>query len=1476
MSTSKNVTKDNFRIIGNIEFSGDIKPIQSGLHDLGSIDKRFRDIYLADHLDGNSPKIHFGDFDFSAANVIEARDAAALATTALQPGGVDFSIDVLNKPTTLAGYGITDSYIPGELQATGSASLDGSAIISTVDRDMVVSGSGIADFRSDVLVDTILTVTDTVYLSGSILHQGDITPHANNIVNIGSESKRYKEIHLHESLHVGEETFNEFDIGTIRDVQNGAYATAAQGALADTALQPDDNIVVNNISLSGHLLGPATMVIDPEGFGDITGKVIVLGDLQVEGVTTTINSTNVAVSGKMINLSRGSATAVEANGSGLYVAGADATFKYMAGTNAWTTNRRMGINSGGSSTATLHVKQSYLDATNHDPLHIVDLTDTTRVKIDDSFNLMMSDSSGGNTIIKNNGRIGLGTINPAVSLHVDTTDAVMIPRGTNVQRPLAPTSSQRGYLRYNTELERFEGFSRGDVWRDLETISDADGDTYISTDAADGTDDDTLKFFTDNTVKLTIDSTGKTVLTSLQPSDEVLKITSPTPSISLNDNTNAGDMHIQWQSSIGDENGLRFFRDDVTTPDLVIDLTGNIGINLTEPQERLHLNDANIRIDDYAQPMLQLFRNENSRGSHLGHDSIGAFWRVTNNGDTFTLRDTNNTRLLTMNPNTRRVGIMDTAPDVTLHINTTDAIKLPKGDNSQRPSATTTEQRGYIRYNTELDRFEGFGSTDTWSQIGGVVDVDRDTYISAEISAHNDDDNLRFYTAGAEQMRINSQGDVGIGTNNPDSPLHIVHNSNDRSRRNILQIFRAFTPVAAGVTQQTYEKSVVFDSRFCDIPANSVENGYRIALDASCYIADTNFKGYLEQNYGIWARAGAYHNENDATQQGTGTINNSYAVFVDCLQGDGVTINNSYGIFQAANYTDDPDESKNYFESRVGVGVDDPAAKLHVIGPGTIAANDLTNSYILAGTTANGIGIDRNEIVCTGSSLNIGTSVGNTEDIHLRYNGTNNAVTVDGATGRVGINTSSPEEQLTVDGDIRFGSTGNYNQFTMKTSTKFGVYEGVLSIRNATIPGTGIAEHATLFATHSSTTGSTRHDVLVDGKVGIGHRAPGSKLDVRFNENNSTYTDWRSVDGIRITNESTVTGSLMGLQLTTPGSSIGIIGERVSEDSMNLHIINETYDGDPVSLMEINSSGAVGIRKSPSYALDVYGTAETAIRVDTSTADNDALVRFAHQGTNHFVIGHEGDTDKFVFHDNITSTHRMTIDSSGRVGINQYNPGTWDEKLSIVNNTSFIASFTREAGTPHLLFKNTNDTGTGRFYMDENQMQLSRGTANGSQRTQADVWLHGTDTGRVGVGNTSPGARLDVQPTTADRRVTRFGNDVTSHYVATGQNNHTLTFTCDSYYQAEVVITAHQTNSGNYNNLYVRGIWSNNYLSHNWDETENVGGLTGSEFVITNTHNGGNEQNGKLIIQHNFTDGSFSRITVRITDFFGSHEFNLT
>ncbi len=83
---------------------------------------------------------------------------------------------------------------------------------------------------------------------------------------------------------------------------------------------------------SNTISGPATFTLDPAAVGDNTGKVIIAGDLQVDGTTTTVNSTTVNIVDKNIQVATGSANDAAANGGGITIASGDGnkTFQFEA------------------------------------------------------------------------------------------------------------------------------------------------------------------------------------------------------------------------------------------------------------------------------------------------------------------------------------------------------------------------------------------------------------------------------------------------------------------------------------------------------------------------------------------------------------------------------------------------------------------------------------------------------------------------------------------------------------------------------------------------------------------------------------------------------------------------------------------------------------------------------------------------------------------------------------------------------------------------------------------------------------------------------------------------------------------------------------------------------------------------------------------------------------------------------------------
>ena len=94
---------------------------------------------------------------------------------------------------------------------------------------------------------------------------------------------------------------------------------------------------------AGYLRGPASFVIDPAAFGDDTGTVVIAGNLQVDGLQTTINSTTVSIDDLNFSIATDAADSAAANGAGITVGGAGATLNYTHATTSWDMNKPLNV-----------------------------------------------------------------------------------------------------------------------------------------------------------------------------------------------------------------------------------------------------------------------------------------------------------------------------------------------------------------------------------------------------------------------------------------------------------------------------------------------------------------------------------------------------------------------------------------------------------------------------------------------------------------------------------------------------------------------------------------------------------------------------------------------------------------------------------------------------------------------------------------------------------------------------------------------------------------------------------------------------------------------------------------------------------------------------------------------------------------------------------------------------------------------------
>ena len=86
-------------------------------------------------------------------------------------------------------------------------------------------------------------------------------------------------------------------------------------------------------------------------------------------------------------------------------------------------------------------------------------------------------------------------------------------------------------------------------------------------------------------------------------------------------------------------------------------------------------------------------------------------------------------------------------------VNSTQSLQVPVGTDAQRPVSAAA---GMLRYNSTANQYEGYTGSQ-WIQLGGVSDVDRNTYIKAEASPGANDNTLYFYADGSLAATLTNQ-----------------------------------------------------------------------------------------------------------------------------------------------------------------------------------------------------------------------------------------------------------------------------------------------------------------------------------------------------------------------------------------------------------------------------------------------------------------------------------------------------------------------------------------------------------------------------------------------------------------------------------------------------------------------------------------------------------------------------------------------
>jgi len=124
-------------------------------------------------------------------------------------------------------------------------------------------------------------------------------------------------------------------------------ATNALNVALDSDVLNLNSVEVGNLKLEGNTLSSTdssnTLYIDPAPTDSDGGTLIVRGDLVVQGTQTVINSTVMSVNDLTLTLADSAQTAAEADGAGIYIAGADASIVYDASRDVIDINKGLNV-----------------------------------------------------------------------------------------------------------------------------------------------------------------------------------------------------------------------------------------------------------------------------------------------------------------------------------------------------------------------------------------------------------------------------------------------------------------------------------------------------------------------------------------------------------------------------------------------------------------------------------------------------------------------------------------------------------------------------------------------------------------------------------------------------------------------------------------------------------------------------------------------------------------------------------------------------------------------------------------------------------------------------------------------------------------------------------------------------------------------------------------------------------------------------
>ena len=305
------------------------------------------------------------------------------------------------------------------------------------------------------------------------------------------------------------------------------------------------------------------------------------------------------------------------------------------------------------------------------------------------------------------------------TVKVDSSGAIIIPVGDNSSRPGSGVV-ESGAIRFNTDNGQYEGYSGAtSSWSSLGGVRDLDGNTYILAEETVGANDNNLWFINDNVNTMRVSPSALEFV-------NVKKMRSPSVSAPAYSDWTANtpvllNDYLKWKNNLY----------KVTTAGTTA-TSGNEPTHTTGTQAN---GTAQLEFSQLAVSPLTFEDIEEVRIGPTGSLPlvISGDLRLIDNVVSTDVND------LFLRPNSGKKVNIDAAT----------SLVIPNGTTAERGSS----EQGSIRFNTTDALFEGYDGTN-WGSLGGVKDVDQNTYIIPETAPGANENILYFYNNGSNTMQL--------------------------------------------------------------------------------------------------------------------------------------------------------------------------------------------------------------------------------------------------------------------------------------------------------------------------------------------------------------------------------------------------------------------------------------------------------------------------------------------------------------------------------------------------------------------------------------------------------------------------------------------------------------------------------------------------------------------------------------------------